>query len=113
VTSFRKQLLEKSFSATGIWPMEQEVITQRFMKKAANQGNDSSNEASANRPNTWLQLEHLLRAAVAGESSESAQKLSELLYHLQVDNELVHGKNEGLREALVVNKEAQEAWPSS
>jgi hypothetical protein len=42
MTSFRKQLVEKSVSATGIWLMEQEVITQRFMKKAANQGNDSS-----------------------------------------------------------------------
>lgn len=104
VASFRKQLVEKSFSATGIWPMEREVITQRFVKKAANQGDDSLNEASANRPNTWLQLERLLRAAVAGESSESAQKLSELLHHLQVDNELVHGENEGLREALVVKK---------
>jgi hypothetical protein len=93
--------------------MEQEVITQRFMKKAANQGDDSSNEPSANRPNTWLQLERLLRAAVAGESSKSAQKLSELLHHLQMDNELVHGKNEDFREALVVKKEAQEAWPSS
>jgi hypothetical protein len=27
VASFRKQLVEKSFSATGIWPMEQEAIT--------------------------------------------------------------------------------------
>jgi hypothetical protein len=27
VASFRKQLVEKSFSATGIWPMEREVIT--------------------------------------------------------------------------------------
>jgi hypothetical protein len=41
---------------------------------------------------------------VAGESSDSAQKLSELLHHLQVDNELVHSENEGLREALVVKK---------
>jgi hypothetical protein len=74
------------------------------MKKAANQGDDSSNEASANRPNTWLQLEHLLRAAVARESSESAQKLSELLHHLQVDNKLVHGENESLCEVLLVKK---------
>jgi hypothetical protein len=104
VASFRKQLVEKYFSATGIWPMEQEVITQCFMKKAANQSDDSSNEASANRPNTWLQLEHLLRAAVARESSESAQKLSELLHHTQVDNALVHGENESLCKALVVKK---------
>jgi hypothetical protein len=48
VASFRKQLVERSFSATGIWSMEREVITQRFMKKAANQGDNSSNEASAN-----------------------------------------------------------------
>jgi hypothetical protein len=41
---------------------------------------------------------------VAGESSESAQRLSELLHHLQVDNKLVHGENESLREAVVIKK---------
>jgi hypothetical protein len=41
---------------------------------------------------------------VAGESSESAQRLSELLHHLHVDNKLVHGENESLREAVVIKK---------
>jgi hypothetical protein len=41
---------------------------------------------------------------VARESSESAQKLSELLHHTQVDNALVHGENESLCKALVVKK---------
>jgi hypothetical protein len=102
VASFNKQLVKMSFSATRMWPIEREVNAQRFMKKAANHSDNSSNEASANRPDTWLQFERLLTAAVAGESSESAQKLSELLHHLQVDNELVYGENEGLCKALVV-----------
>jgi membrane protein involved in colicin uptake len=98
--SFRKELITKSFEATGIWPMDPEVILKRFTTPTHTDDEDSSDEA----PNDWQHLERLIRAAVGDPSSDSSKKLSLKLHHLQVQNELVTGENEGLREALITKK---------
>jgi hypothetical protein len=80
--------------------MDLEVILKRFTTLTHTDDEDSSDEA----PNDWKHLERLLRAAVGDPSSDSSKKLSLKLHHLQVQNELVTGENEGLYEALITKK---------
>jgi hypothetical protein len=44
--SFRKELVIKSFEATGIWPMERDNILQRFNSTAASESENAPAEAS-------------------------------------------------------------------
>jgi hypothetical protein len=98
--SFRKELITKSFKATSIWPIDLEVVLKRFTTPTHTDDEDSLDEDT----NDWQHLERLLRSAVDDLSSDSSKKLSLKLHHLQVENELVTGENEGLREALKTKK---------
>ncbi|KAF1935526.1 hypothetical protein EJ02DRAFT_361324, partial [Clathrospora elynae] len=49
---------------------------------------------------TWRQLRHLFDSAVKDTIVVEAKKLSDTLHSLQVQNELLHHKNKGLRTAL-------------
>jgi hypothetical protein len=49
----RKELVEKSFKATGIWPMERDVILNRFTKPATNEHADDLVGASATTAQSW------------------------------------------------------------
>jgi hypothetical protein len=57
VASFRKELLLKSFSATGIWPKNHTEILKRFDKKTP----EDSAEGKATTSNEWIRIERILR----------------------------------------------------
>jgi hypothetical protein len=54
VASFRKDLVFKSFKATGIWPMERAVVTKRFSKRATSDDDDDDDDddSSTKAPST-------------------------------------------------------------
>ena len=49
-------------------------------------------------------MERLVRSAVKDTAAEESKSLSQTLHRLQVQNELLHHENDGLREALTVKK---------
>jgi hypothetical protein len=59
-SSFRKDLIEKSFSATGIWPMNAEAVLKRFPEERPVTPLEQTSASTDN----WQHLERLLRASV-------------------------------------------------
>jgi hypothetical protein len=81
VASFRKELILKAFSATGIWPKNRIEILKRYTKKP----NDSP-EPEETIDNDWIRIKRVLRAAVGGAASNEGKKLSAKVHHLAVQN---------------------------
>jgi hypothetical protein len=103
VFSFTKETILRSFEATSIWPANRDAVLKRFNNEAPDE--DKIRETtSALQANNWRQLERLVRAAVKDTSAEESKKLAESLHHFQVENELLHYKNDGLRTALTSEK---------
>jgi hypothetical protein len=98
--SFKKETVFKSFAATGIWPMDAEVVIKHFRKTAAQQAQSTFRLT----PNDWHEMERLVRTAVKDTTASEAKQLSLMLHHLQVQNELLNHENHGLREALSSKK---------
>jgi hypothetical protein len=97
---FKEEHILKSFEATGIWPMNPDVILKRFTHESS----DEEEEVDNDEEYDWQYMERLLRAAVQDTTSRAAKKLSLSLHHLQVRNELLKVENKGLREALKAKK---------
>ena len=103
ITSFKKETIIKSFEATGIWPMNADVILKRFSDTPTQsvRGESSSSRLS---PSDWIHMERLMRSAVEDSNSDKAKQLSTSLHHLQVQNELLYHENKGLKAALKTKK---------
>ncbi|KAI1521054.1 hypothetical protein Ptr86124_001422, partial [Pyrenophora tritici-repentis] len=71
----------KAFEATGIWPMDANVILRLS-------------------DHDWRKLDRLVRAAVNDSHQYEARKLRSSVHHLSVHYELLKHENEGLKEAL-------------
>jgi hypothetical protein len=99
--SFRKELVLKSFSATGIWPMDRDAVLKRFVTEAAENSPPSTPPI---RDNNWRDMQRLVRSTVADPNAHDARELSSKVHHLQTRNELLNVENEGLKQALVVHK---------
>ncbi|KAF2822317.1 hypothetical protein CC86DRAFT_448156 [Ophiobolus disseminans] len=57
----------------------------------------------------WRQMERLVRSAVSDRGADESKRLSQMLHTLAVQKELLHHKNKGLKEALVVKKKHRKA----
>ncbi|KAI1524354.1 hypothetical protein PtrCC142_011099 [Pyrenophora tritici-repentis] len=77
----RPELILKSFSATGAWPMDADAVLKRFNNHPLQQDKDSE----------------------IGELVE-AKRLAQSIHSLQVNNELLHEREEGLVQALTTKK---------
>ncbi|KAF1828516.1 hypothetical protein BDW02DRAFT_574819 [Decorospora gaudefroyi] len=73
-----------SFQATGISPLDPDVILQRFKKRPRRGDKDPKNG-------------NLCDTAVKDTSGVEARQLRSSLHSLQVQNKLLHHENEGLR----------------
>jgi hypothetical protein len=102
-STMRPDTIKKSFQATGVWPMDAEVVLKRF-----NNSTSGQDEASAlghyGDGNSWRELRKIFDAAVADKAKIEAQRLEASLYSLQTQNELLHHENKGLTRALEAKK---------
>jgi hypothetical protein len=96
VSSFTESLISKSFKATGIWPMDANVILRRFASTPEAERSSSSKLSE----HDWRKLDQLVRAAVRDTQQTESRKLRSSLHHISVQNELLQHENKGLREAL-------------
>jgi hypothetical protein len=82
-SSFKKELVLKSFEATGIWPMVPEPVLKRFNYKNEHEGEASAQPPALNESD-WNQMERLVQSAVKDTIAENSKQLSLALHHLQV-----------------------------
>jgi hypothetical protein len=104
VSSFKETLILTAFQATGISPMDPNTILDRFTNTAPEQQGSRQSSTSGLSASYWRKMDRLVRVAVKDTATEEAKKLRGSLHSLQVQNELLHHENQGLREALTVKK---------
>jgi hypothetical protein len=93
----------QSFRATGIFPMDAEVILKRFNKAPSDNPEVLSSEPKGNR-SSWNELHHLYDVSVKDNGGAAAKELSGALHSLQVHDELLLHENTGLRDALTTKQ---------
>jgi hypothetical protein len=104
VASFTELTILSSFKATGISPLNPNVILDRFTNTTLSEQESRESSSSVFIGSDWRKIDRLVRSAVKDQSSKDAQKLNRSLHHLSVQNELLHHEIEGLKEALAVKE---------
>ncbi|CAE7020042.1 hypothetical protein PTTW11_02997 [Pyrenophora teres f. teres] len=97
--SFRRELILKSFQATGVLPMDAQAVLKRFNKTPQQQLNGVK-VGQQGDGDSWRQLRNFLDALVEDRAKVESKRLEQSLHSLQVQNELLHHENEGLRSLL-------------
>jgi hypothetical protein len=93
----------KSFQATGVWPMNADIILQRFNNRTSEQDEDSKLGQHGDG-DSWRELRKIFDTAVADNAKVEAQQLKASLHSLQTQNKLLHHKNNGLTCAIKAKK---------
>jgi hypothetical protein len=101
--TMKPDLIMKSFQATGVWPMDAEVILQRFSNRTSRQAT-TSELGQHGDSDSWRELRKIFDSAVADKAKVEARRLEASLHSLQVQNELLHHENDGLTCALKAKK---------
>jgi len=97
--SFKEETILKAFKATGLSPLEPEVILRRF-NQPAQSGQSSDSDSSALSASNWRKTERLLREVVTDRGDPRAQKLSRAFHRISVQKSLLTHEAQGLRQAL-------------
>jgi hypothetical protein len=97
--SFKEETILKAFEATGLSPLEPEVILKRF-NQPTQSGQSSNSNSSALSTSNWRKTESLFRQVVTDRSDPQAQKLSQAFHQISVQKSLLTHKAQGLRQAL-------------
>jgi hypothetical protein len=84
----RPELVLKGFEATGVWPMDAEVILKRF--NATTSGQDEDAEfGELGDGDRWNNIRKILDAAVTDRANAKSKRLAAAFHSLQVQNELL------------------------
>jgi hypothetical protein len=81
VSSFKEETVLQSFKATGIYPIDAEVILKRFNKAPSDNPKVLSLELKGNE-SSWNELHRLYDVAIKDNSGAAAKELSSALYSL-------------------------------
>jgi hypothetical protein len=98
--SFRQPLIVKAFEATGISPLNPDVILSRFSQASLSEQGSRESSTSVLSASDWRKIDRLIRAAVADSGSPEAKKLSRTVHSISVKKQLLQHENEGLQVAL-------------
>jgi hypothetical protein len=100
VISFKEETILKSFEAIGIWPINPEVVLQKFTEEPDSRESSTSVLSASN----WREMDRLVRTTVQGVAIKEAKKLRSSFHHIVVQNQLLHYEIDGFREALTVKE---------
>ena len=104
MSSFQETGIIKSFEATGVSLLNPEVIFQRFAIEQDSHESSTSEYSGED----WRKIERLVRSTVKDQSSREARKLSSLLHHISIQNELDRLKRAILESRWQVEPEIRE-----
>jgi hypothetical protein len=102
-TTMRRELILKSFQATGVWPTDAEVILIRFNATTSDQDEDIKLRELGDG-DSWSDLRKILDAAVTDKAKSEGKRVAAALHSLQVQNKLLHHENKGLHAALTTKQ---------
>jgi hypothetical protein len=98
--SFKKDTILKAFEATGLSPLEPEVILKRF-NQPAQSGQSSDSDSSALSASDWRKIRQLVDHAVADRDQKKISKLHQTIHRLSIRSVLAEHENVRLKEALI------------
>jgi hypothetical protein len=104
IETFQEDLILKSFEATGIWPINGEVILKRFTKPTPEPQDSRESSTSVYSGEDWLKIKSLIRSQVKDQTSKEVKKLQRSLHHISTQNDLLYTEVKGLRKAIQVTK---------
>ncbi|PVH90728.1 hypothetical protein DM02DRAFT_547246, partial [Periconia macrospinosa] len=102
--TFTQGLILRSFEATGIAPLQPNVILQRFAKDTPEVSDSSTSSSSVYSGKDWLKIETLLRKVAKDEGSKELKKIKRSLHRISIQNSLLHHEIAGLEEILTTQK---------
>jgi hypothetical protein len=89
-----EETIRRSFEATGVWPLDAEVILQHFNTTTLEQDEDTELCKLGDR-DSWSDQQFFLDAAVTDKAKAEGKCVAAALHSLQVRNKLLHHKNNG------------------
>jgi hypothetical protein len=101
--SFKKETILKAFEATGLSPLNPEVILKRF-NQPAQSGQSSDSDSSALSASDWRKIRQLIDHAIADRDQRKVSKLNQTIHRLSIRAVLAEHENVGLKEALINEK---------
>ena len=107
VHTFREDLILKAFTATGICPVNPDVILDRFRHTSPSGSLSVSSGSTAYSAEDWLKACTTLHAEVKDSRSVGARKLGQTIHHLSSQVELLQAELDALRKKLYQNKKRQ------
>jgi hypothetical protein len=103
-STFTQGLILRSFEATGIAPLQPNIILQRFNRSSPEGSDSNSSSSSAYSGKDWLKIETLLRKVVKEEFRKEGHKLSRSIHHISIQNLLLHHKVDSLEQVIPTQK---------
>jgi hypothetical protein len=100
VSTFTENLISKAFTATGICPVNPDVILDRFRHTSPESLESVSSGSTAYSADDWLKACTTLQAEVKNSRSVGARKLGQTIHHLSSQVELLQVEVDGLRKKL-------------
>ena len=107
VTSFTEKNILSSFKCTGVVPFNPSVILNRFVNNDSDTSSSSDSDASYYSGDEWRLLDRVARRALSGASEKDASIVRQSLHHIAIENTLLKGEIEGLRDALVYKRRGE------
>jgi hypothetical protein len=107
VSTFTENLISKAFTATGICPVNPDVILDRFRHTSSESLGSVSSGSTAYSAEDWLKACTTLQAEVKDSRSVGARKLGQTIHHLSSQVELLQVEVDGLRKKLYQNRKRQ------
>ena len=103
-TSFILENILSGFKATGLHPFNPHLIITKFTKNTEDRPSSSSSKGSAIAAEDWKRIEKLLHNVVSNIYNKKAQKLSNTMYALLVENMLLKQQVNSLEKSLINEK---------
>jgi hypothetical protein len=99
-SSFTEKNILKAFEATGIWPIDREVVIKKFRYSTPPPNRDLSTEPDV-YPNTWNRVDQLLTELHKEVDAQKVRELETSIHRATTQSKLMCNENEGLRASLL------------
>lgn len=103
-TAFNSKNIKSGFEKCGIHPFDPCVVVSKFSNKEEERPSSSESSGSVLSAKDWRRIEKLLHQVVEDIYDSRAQKLSNSIHSLSVQNMLLKMQNEGLKKQIVNEK---------
>lgn len=98
-SSFTSSNIISAFTATGIWPGDRTVVTDKFKYTTPPLQTDPKSPSHLS-PADWKRIEEFLDKAVKDRTKETAKKLKSAIHRAATHTKLLEIENEGLLTSL-------------